>query len=87
MRDSQTKVRLWIGGNDQRINDVWDFLDGEPLRYNVVPWAPGQPWRPLDVHYAYCVSLEFEGESSRWYVEDCFKAHGYICKSKRKLQW
>lgn len=83
VRDSQTKVRLWIGGNDQRINDVWDFLDGEPLRYNVVPWAPGQPWRPLDVHYAYCVSLEFEGESSRWYVEDCFKAHGYICKSKQ----
>jgi len=81
--DPRSKIKLWIGGSDRRINDAWDFVDGEPLRYNVVPWAPGQPRRPLQqANYEFCVYLEFEGDRSRWYVEDCYEAHGYICKSE-----
>lgn len=77
-----TKVKLWIGGSDRNVNDVWDFVDGQPLRYNVVPWAPGQPKRPQQhVNYEFCVSLEFQGERSVWFVDDCFEANGYICKS------
>lgn len=83
VRDLRSKVKLWIGGSDRRIKDVWDFVDGQPLRYNVVPWAPGQPRRPLpQVHYGFCVYMEFEGGRSRWYVGDCFEAYGYICKSE-----
>jgi len=83
VRDPSSKVKLWIGGSDRKIYDVWDFVDGQPLRYNVVPWAPGQPKRPQqDVNYEYCVSLEFGGERSMWYVEDCYGAHGYICKAE-----
>ena len=81
-RDSGSKVKLWIGGSDRKIKDVWDFVDEKPLRYNVVPWAPGQPRRPnQQATYAYCVSLEFAGDRSTWYVEDCYKTHGYICKA------
>lgn len=84
--DPRSKIKLWIGGSDRRINDAWDFVDGQPLRYNVVPWAPGQPRRPLQqANYEFCVYLEFEGDRSRWYVEDCFEAHGYICKSEGRL--
>ena len=80
-----TKVKLWIGGSDRNVNDVWDFVDGQPLRYNVVPWAPGQPKRPQQhVDYEFCVSLEFQGERSVWFVDDCFEANGYICKSDGK---
>lgn len=80
-----TKVKLWIGGSDRNVNDVWDFVDGQPLRYNVVPWAPGQPKRPQQhVNYEFCVSLEFQGERSVWFVDDCFEANGYICKSDGK---
>ncbi|KAL9952145.1 hypothetical protein ACROYT_G039355 [Oculina patagonica] len=83
VRDPRSKVKFWIGGSDRRITDVWDFVDGQPLRYNVVPWAPGQPERPLQhVHYGFCVNMEFEGGSSRWFVDDCFEAYGYICKSE-----
>ncbi|XP_029211691.2 uncharacterized protein LOC114975676 [Acropora millepora] len=81
-RDSGSKFKLWIGGSDRKIKDVWDFVDEKPLRYNVVPWAPGQPRRPnQQATYAYCVSLEFAGDRSTWYVEDCYKTHGYICKA------
>ncbi|KAK2567534.1 C-type mannose receptor 2 [Acropora cervicornis] len=81
-RDSGSKVKLWIGGSDRKFKDVWDFVDEKPLRYNVVPWAPGQPRRPnQQATYAYCVSLEFAGDRSTWYVEDCYKTHGYICKA------
>ena len=86
VRDPRSKVKLWIGGSDRRISDAWDFVDAQPLRYNVAPWAPGQPRRPLQqAPYEFCVYLEFEGDRSRWYVEDCFKAHGYICKSEGRL--
>ncbi|XP_068731171.1 macrophage mannose receptor 1-like [Montipora capricornis] len=82
VQDAGLKVKLWIGGSDRKIHDVWDFVDGQPLRYNVAPWAPGYPKRP-DQHatYEYCVSLEFEGHRSIWYVEDCYEAYGYICKA------
>lgn len=87
VRDPRSKVKFWIGGSDRRITDVWDFVDGQPLRYNVVPWAPGQPERPLQhVHYGFCVNMEFEGGSSRWFVDDCFEAYGYICKSEGRLK-
>lgn len=86
VRDPSSKVKLWIGGSDRRINDAWDFVDAQPLRYNVVPWAPGQPRRPLQqAPYEFCVCLEFEGDRSKWYVEDCFEVHGYICKSEGRL--
>lgn len=83
VRDPRSKVKLWIGGSDRRINDAWDFVDAQPLRYNVAPWAPGQPRRPLQqAPYEFCVYLEFGGDRSRWYVEDCFEVNGYICKSE-----
>lgn len=82
VRDLGARVKLWIGGSDRKINDVWDFVDGQPLRYNIVPWAPGQPKRPQQyATYEYCVSLEFGGERSVWYVDDCYETHGYICKA------
>ena len=86
VRDPWSKVKLWIGGSDRRVNDAWDFVDAQPLRYNVAPWAPGQPRRPLQqAPYEFCVYLEFVGDRSRWYVEDCFQVHGYICKSEGRL--
>ena len=86
VRDPRSKVKLWIGGSDRRINDAWDFVDAQPLRYNVAPWAPGQPRRPLQqAPYEFCVYLEFGGDRSRWYVEDCFEVNGYICKSEGRL--
>ena len=77
-----SNVKLWIGGSDRKIIDVWDFVDGQPLRYNVVPWAPGQPKRPQgNENDVYCISLEFGGGRSIWRVDDCYEAHGYICKA------
>ena len=76
--------RFWLGATDLRISSVYEFVDGLPFRKSIVPWASGEPNRPMDVSYNFCVAMDprqGRGQRTTWSDENCFQVYGYICKT------
>lgn len=74
--------RLWLGATDKRLSGVYEYIDGSPFKYKEAPWAKGEPNRPKEDQYNYCIVVDTKGSSPTWKDEDCFESFGYVCKSK-----
>lgn len=74
--------RFWIGATDKRLPGVYEYIDGSPFKYKEAPWAEGEPNRPKDVEYNYCIVMDTRDALPAWSDNDCFQSYGYVCKSK-----
>ena len=72
----QSKVRMWIGLNDRRIEKQMVWSDGSPFDYSY--WDTGEPNDNAGV--ANCI--EMLASSGGWNDLRCSQEHGFVCKKE-----
>ncbi|XP_056614982.1 macrophage mannose receptor 1-like [Triplophysa dalaica] len=72
---------LWIGLNDQNIQNLFEWSDRKHVSFT--RWIVGEPSH-INSRMEDCVLMK--GKEGKWADEACEAAHGYICKKKASIK-
>lgn len=77
LKDLKPDVGLWLGATDEKLEGVWQWVDGTEMKFKA--WAPGEPAGARSENYLFLIHGKWEDHSN-----GRPQVVGFVCEWKAK---